>query len=193
MKLLKSKKGFTLIELTIVIAIMGILALTTTLLMTSSTDMYSKGRQLINSTEIANIVLKNVEAEVRKCENITIIGAGGARPSANTIYASALGSGTYAEKVVLKKGDAEYFGIADDDASIFALYGNYDISLSFKAQKSDNTSDIFDILIITVNVGGNEVSAAPLLLNLSRENGIVKGAGASEAGNTISGTKLEIY
>ena len=33
MKLLKSKKGFTLIELTIVIAIMGILALTTTLLM----------------------------------------------------------------------------------------------------------------------------------------------------------------
>lgn len=192
MKLLKSKKGFTLIELTIVIAIMGILALTTTLLMTSSTDMYSKGRQLINSTEIANIVLKNVEAEVRKCENITIIGAGGAT-TANTINASALGSGTYAEKVVLKKGPVEYFGIAGDDASIFALYGNYDISLSFKAQKSDNTSDIFDILIITVNVGGNEVSAAPLLLNLSAENGIVKGEGASEAGNTISGTKLEIY
>ena len=69
---IKNKKGVTLVELIMVMAIMAILGVAVMTLTTSSLGMYNKGRDLITKEEVAKIVEGYVSAKVEKAITVKI-------------------------------------------------------------------------------------------------------------------------
>ncbi len=164
---IKNRKGVTLVELIMVMAIMAILGVAVMTLTTSSLGMYNKGRDLITKEEVAKIVESYVSVKVEKATTLQIslskatIEINGARLGTKQ---SEYSSG----KTVLAYGGNAVFGA--DEASEKAIYGKYSVELKFIKESET-------ILLVTVTVveDGNASNAyvktfSPILLNAGQED-----------------------
>lgn len=170
---IKNKKGVTLVELIMVMAIMAILGVAVMTLTTSSLGMYNKGRDLITKEEVAKIVEGYVSAKVEKA--ITVKISSDKKSVDVTSKAGSAKIGTknseYGDKTrkVLANGGNAVFG-SDDEASEKAIYGKFSVELKFEKEGEN-------VLLVTVTVfeTGNASNAyvktfSPLLLNAGQED-----------------------
>ncbi len=140
MEKLKNRRGVTLVELIMVMAIMAILGVAVMTLTTSSLNMYTKGNDLIKKEEVAKLVIDFVDARLEKVTSVVVGGDGGI----NT------GGGITSGKNVLKQGNAKIFGA--DEASEKAVYGGFSVHIVFKAERSSAAIQGYDMLTYTVYV-----------------------------------------
>lgn len=143
---IKNKKGVTLVELIMVMAIMAILGVAVMTLTTSSLGMYNKGRDLITKEEVAKLTVDFVNQKLEKVTAINVGGTGGL----------GTGTGRITGKKVLTNGNTKIFGA--DEASEKAVYGKYSVYIVFKAAKSSPTVENYDMFYYVVYVyedGGN--------------------------------------
>ena len=169
---IKNRKGVTLVELIMVMAIMAILGVAVMTLTTSSLGMYNKGRDLITKEEVAKIVEGYVSKKVEKAITVKIASdkksvdvtskAGSAKiGTTNSKY------GDKTRKVVANGGNAVF---GTDEASEKAIYGKFSVELKFEKEGEN-------VLLVTVTVfeTGNASNAyvktfSPLLLNAGQED-----------------------
>lgn len=191
-KTIKSKAGVTLVELIMVMAIMGILSVAISTLVTSATNAYGRSRTKIAVANIGYSVWYDMEERIKNSSELYISTSAIEPPSTcNSFYTAA--SAYEASRTVLYFRDAsnlELYG--SNSASVAAFYGDFKISLSFipsKVNSSDENYTILTLIITCISISdGTVYTCEPYTFSLSNikstEDGILVNdfAGSGVAG-----------
>lgn len=152
-RVLRNRRGVTLVELIAVIAIMGILAVTIGGLLTSASTAYAREKEASSARDIATAVSSAIALRIKKCTRLSLFDGSlddllinleedEEDKAWNSFGVSANGRLLLGERDVPEEGapgysETEYFTGAAVDADKNPFYGKYTIEVRFEPVRTE--------------------------------------------------------
>lgn len=157
---LKGRGGVTLVELVMVMAIMGILSVAVSILLSSASNAYKRSKDKVAAANIGYAVWYDVQERIKNSGQLYLATAADPAPPGLAIYAApsdveAIKDGegniiTPSSRNVAYLVDYELYGA--DATSVEAFYGIYSVGFNFVPSKSDPAEENYDILTLIITL-----------------------------------------